>query len=618
MIQHIPQGGFLALKDNNINIEDINSELEQQGARTEILPGSNLILAAFEEFCGQGIWSGRQGYIAYDLDLTNQSELRALAGWSNQESFDQGELLITLYYRFGLGFIDRLRGQFAFALWDSKEAQLIIVTDPYGMRPVVYHQLSEGLVAASRIRQILIHPSVTTGINPEAIYHYLYFSAIPSPASIYKRIHKLEPGKGLIYKNDSLTRFTHYDIRYEPNHSYDVIHWLKHIPQAIEKAMANFVPLSEYSETGCFLSGGTDSSTVAGYYTALTGEPAKTFSIGFNEDKYNELSYAHIAAHHFGTRQHDYYITPEDVLKVVDYLCQIYDEPFGNSSVVPAYFCGKLAKENGVHVLLGGDGGDEIFGGNERYVKNLIFGLYHEFPGFFRKKILEPLIRFLPNIHPVHRANRYIRRANIPNPERFFSYNLLAERDSANVFCPEFLSQIDTACFMDLVRSLYDQVAYAQDTDKLLYIDMKLTITDNDLRKVSRMLELEGVRARYPLLDRDLVDFTASIPPNLKVKMGKNRYIFKRAMDRFLPDEIIKKKKHGMGLPIALWFKKDSALSAFLNDTLFSQQPRITQFVRPSFLNEMKAAFETDTTPYYGDNLWVFAVLELWLRQTNK
>jgi asparagine synthase (glutamine-hydrolysing) len=146
---------------------------------------------------------------------------------------------------------------------------------------------------------------------------------------------------------------------------------------------------------------------------------------------------------------------------------------------------------------------------------------------------------------------------------------------------------------------------------------MKFTITDNDLRKVTQMVEAVGVRVRYPLLDRDLVDFTATIPPTLKVKPGKNRYIFKRAMEGFLPHEIIKKIKHGMGLPVAPWFKKDSGLSELLNNTLFSGVPRITEYVRPEFINEIRSAFETDSTSYYGDNLWVLLMLELWIERNK-
>ena len=214
--------------------------------------------------------------------------------------------------------------------------------------------------------------------------------------------------------------------------------WKKRIRNEIQKAIQVFVPLSPYEQTGCFLSGGTDSSSVAGYYSQLAGKPAKTFSIGFDEAQYNELQYAEIASKHFKTDYNEYYVTPEDVIALIKKIPEIFDEPFGNASVIPAFYCAKYAAESGIKILLGGDGGDEIFGGNERYVSNLIFQRYHNLPGFFRKQMIEPLVSMFPDKSIFHKAKRYIRRANIPNPQRFYSYNLLAEIDPEKDFLPGF------------------------------------------------------------------------------------------------------------------------------------------------------------------------------------
>ena len=615
MNPHIPKGGFFAAKYSNSKLDDLEHRLKNSGAQTLTFHDEGLVLAAWKEFSGQGLWSDKNAAVAYDLDLTNEAELLKSLDLSRNECPDPGQLLWALYRKFGLDFLDRLRGAFGFALWDGEKGNLVVATDPYGIRPVAYSHKSGGLIAASRIKHILLAPDISTEIDPEAIYHYLFFQAICSPVSIYKDIRKLEPGKALYFENGSLKEFVHYDVRYQPDMSLRESHWVKTIPREVEKAVGVYVPLSPPEKTGCFLSGGTDSSSVVGYYRKLTGTPAKTFSIGFDEPGYNELDYAHIAARHFGTEQNDYYVTPKDVLDLLDVLPRIYDEPFANASVVPAYYCARMAREAGAEVLLGGDGGDEIFGGNERYVTNLVFERYFLLPRALRTLLFEPLLAKLPAAGAIYKAGRYIRRANMRNPERFFSYNLLAETDPAEIFRPDYLSQADTNCFINLARLHYDRAAPAHDTDRLLYIDMKFTITDNDLRKVTQMVEAAGVRVRYPLLDRDLVDFTATIPPTLKVKPGKNRYIFKQAMKGFLPQEIIKKTKHGMGLPVAPWFKSNSGLSELLNDTLFSGVPRITEYVRPEFIKEMKSAFETDSTSYYGDNLWVLLMLELWLRK---
>ncbi len=609
---NIPFGGFLATGGTNKALSNKTNLLKNAGADVYTDEESGIVLASFQEFDGQGVFSSGNEIMVYDLNLTNFENLKHLL--EDRSIANQGELICGLYHQFGIDFLDKLRGSFAFALWDRKNRKLLAATDFFGICPVVYLTDSSQWAIASRIKHLLLLPWVSHDMNPEAIYHYLFFSAIPSPVSIYKNIKKLEPGKGLMFEKGSVKEFTHYDIQYKPDISLPESNWIRAIPAEVEKAVAEYVKISNPEKTGCFLSGGTDSSSIAGYYTNLSGRPAKTFSIGFDDPKYNELGYAHIAANHFGTEQHDYYVTPKDVIQLIEILPEIYDEPFGNSSVVPAYYCAKLARESGVEVLLGGDGGDEIFGGNERYVTNLVFELYSTIPEILRSRILEPIIKRLPDFTPIFMAKRYIRRANIPNPGRFFSYNLLAETDAQSIFQPDFLAQIDTGCFLNLAKSLFQRVAPAHVTDRLLYIDMKFTITDNDLHKVTQMVESAGLRVRYPLLDRDLVDFTATIPPTFKVKRGKNRYIFKQAMEGFLPQEIIKKKKHGMGLPIASWFKKDSTLAASLYDTLFSSAPRITKYVRPQFLSKMKSAFEADTTSYYGSNLWVFLMLELWLK----
>ena len=615
MKPRIPKGGFFAAKYRNQKLADLEQRLKESGAQTLTFHDEGLVLGAWKEFPGQGLWSDKNAAVAYDFDLTNEAELLKLVDLGHNERPDSGQLLWALYRKIGLDFLDMLRGAFGFALWDGEKGNLVVATDPYGIRPVAYSHKSGGFVAASRIKHILLAPDISREIDHEAIYHYLFFHAICSPVSIYKDIRKLEPGKALYFENGSLKEFVHYDIRYQPDTSLSESHWIKTIPQEVEKAVKVYVPLSTPEKTGCFLSGGTDSSSVTGYYTKLTGNPARTFSIGFDEPGYNELDYAHIAASHFGTEQNDYYVTPKDVLDLIDVLPRIYDEPFANASVVPAYYCASMAREAGAEVLLGGDGGDEIFGGNERYVTNLVFERYFLLPRALRTLLLEPLLAKLPLVGPLYKTGRYIRRANMRNPARFFSYNLLAETDLAEIFRPNYLRQLDTNCFINLAKSHYDNAAPAHDTDRLLYIDMKFTITDNDLRKVTQMVEAAGVRVRYPLLDRDLVDFTATIPPTLKVKMGKNRYIFKQAMEEFLPHEIIKKAKHGMGLPIAPWFKTDLGLSELLNDTLFSGVPMIAEYVRPEFINEMKSAFEADNTSYYGDNLWILLILELWLRE---
>lgn len=614
MIPRVPTGGFFAASTAALaSPEHLLEQLRRAGAEAVHTAANGPVLAAWRELPGQGLWVGDRGAVAYDLDLSNEGALRALVGSTPGAPSDIGELLWELYRAFGETFLDRLRGAFGFALWDVGERRLLVATDPYGIRPVVHATCGGGLAVASRIGQLLHHPELSRRIDLEAVYHYLFYSAILSPYTIYEEIRRLEPGKLILYEKGRTRIERFYDIRYRPDGAAGESYWRRAIPLEVRGAVKRLAPLSDPEETGCFLSGGTDSSSVAGYYGQATGRPAQTFSIGFDEPGYNELDYAHIAVRCFGTRQHESFVTPEDVLALVEALPRLYDEPFGNSSVIPAFYCAAMAREVGVKVLLAGDGGDEIFGGNERYVTNLVFERYQAVPGPLRRGLLEPLLRALPGWGPVHQAQRYTRRANIPNPDRFFSYNLLAETDLRQVFVPGFLEQVDPECFLRIARAHWDRAAPAHPTDRLLYLDMKLTVTDNDLRKVTQMGEAAGVRVRYPFLDRDLVDFAATIPATLKVRPGRGRYAFKRAMEGFLPREIIEKTKHGFGLPVGPWFRSHPGLSSLLGDTLFSGTPRISEWLQPGFLAMLRRGFETDNVSYYGANLWVLLVLELWL-----
>lgn len=611
----ISMGGFAVARGPSESLAIFKHRAEDGGASSLFLAEDALMMAAWPEFEGQGMWHDGRVAIAFDTDLTNIDELRDyLCLPRDGAGQDLGRLMVELYRHEGINFLDRLRGQFAFALWDGVEQKLFVATDFYGIRPVVHTRGSEPFVAASRIRQLLCYPGISREIDPEGIYHYLFFQAICSPVSIYQDIRKLDPGTLLTLEPRGLSLRQYYDIAYNPRDQVKEEQWVARIPREIEQAVARFAPCSNPETTGCFLSGGTDSSSVSGFYTKIAGRPTRTFSIGFAEPKYNELEYAHIAARHFGTLQHDYQVTPGDVTVLLENLPYLYDEPFGNASVVPAYYCALLAKQNGVDVLLGGDGGDEIFGGNERYVTNLVFERYFSLPRIFREALLEPVVNRFSQKGIFRRASSYIRRAKIPNPDRFFSYNLLAEVSPNTVFQGDYLSRCDPGCFMDLARSHYRNAAPAHDTDRLLYIDMKFTITDNDLRKVTVMAESAGIRVRYPLLDRDLVDFSTTIPATYKVKPGKNRYIFKRAMKGLLPSEIIAKSKHGMGLPIATWFRKDPLLSALMHDVLFSGRPSLLEYVRPGFMEFLRSNFRQDETSYFGDTLWVYLMLELWLR----
>jgi asparagine synthase (glutamine-hydrolysing) len=363
-----------------------------------------------------------------------------------------------------------------------------------------------------------------------------------------------------------------------------------------------------------FLSGGTDSSTVSGLLTQVLGKPAETYSIGFGAEGFDETEYARIASRHFGTHHHEYYVTPDDVVKAIPIIAAAYDEPFGNASAVPTYLCAKRAREDGIDVMLAGDGGDEVFGGNARYAKQKIFEIYGRIPELLRHTVIEPLAFGAPGLSalmPFRKLQSYINQAKIPLPDRLESYNFLHLNPLASIFDPDFLGQIDEDACLAVMREPYARTDARSPINRMMHLDLKQTLADNDLRKVNRMCELAGVEVRYPLLDEEVMAFSAQLPENWKVKGLQLRYFFKEALRDFLPPEIIAKSKHGFGLPFGLWMEHHKPLQDMAYDSL--QAFRSRGYVQPAYIDNLIDQHRSGHASYYGVMIWVIMMLEQWL-----
>lgn len=564
-------------------------------------------------FDGGQVYENSRVAVTFDGSVYNARDL------SRDLSLEPGNtarLIAQLYELHGLDLLEILNGPCAVCIIDKSRNRVHVATDRYGIRPVVYLSDENRLICAPRIRDILALPGVDHGgLSAGSLVDYLNLSAIPSPRTIYRNVKKLPPGCCLTFSKDHfLPRLVqYYDIDYTgaPLDEREVIELL---PARIEGAVASIVSaeLDAGRQIGAFLSGGTDSSTVTGMIKKGSGH-VRTFSIGFDEPGYNELDFARIAVRHFGAEHHEYMVTSDDVLTAIDYLIDVFDEPFGNASAVPTYFCAKLAREHGVDTLLAGDGGDEIFGGNERYATGKIFSAYHKIPELFRKGLIEPLVGAAPAFHPVvEKGKKYIRRANIPQPDRFFSYNPVAALGIKNIFSPDFICQLDSHDLNGWARDLWAKAKADDELNRLLYLDMKFTITDNDLRKVTGMTEKAGVRVAYPLLDYRLVDFAAQMPVGLKVKGNRLRYGFKESLRGFLPPEIIAKQKHGFGLPIGVWTRSKKNIAELVRDVLLGSSCTIRPLLREGFLEEIFRIHQESGAAFYGDVIWHLLMLELW------
>ena len=269
--------------------------------------------------------------------------------------------------------------------------------------------------------------------------------------------------------------------------------------------------------------------------------------------------------------------------------------------------------------MFAGDGGDEIFAGNERYASDKIFDLYQRIPRFLRRTVTDPLLTLAPPTFPLMgRAHRYVRRSNLPNPRRILSYSLLLEQPPEEILCADFIAAADLEAALRTAVDHYDRPpSGTSPLNRLLYMDLQLTIADNDLRKVGGMTELAGVEVRYPLLDRRLVELSGRIPSSLKLRGFQKRYIFKRALANFLPPEILKKPKHGFGVPVALWMKTHDQWRDFVGDLLHDSRTRQRGYIQPHVLDTLWQQLDREGHSYYGDSLWPWLMLELWHREID-
>jgi asparagine synthase (glutamine-hydrolysing) len=281
---------------------------------------------------------------------------------------------------------------------------------------------------------------------------------------------------------------------------------------------------------------------------------------------------------------------------------------------VPVYYCAKLAKEHGLNVLLAGDGGDELFGGNQRYADQYVFSLYDRVPQALRALMLEPLSQ-IPGgekVLPLRKLRSYIAQAVTPMPARLETYNLFQRFGAENIFERDFLSATDAHHPASLQYETYHAARASSLINRMLALDWKFTLADNDLRKVGRMCGVAGIEARYPLLDDDLVDFSLRLPSDYKLRGRRLRYFFKRALSDFLPRETLAKKKHGFGLPFGLWARDHRALRELTYDTLTALKRR--HIIRATFIERLMHGHRDEHPSFYGGHIWVLVMLEQWLQ----
>lgn len=535
----------------------------------------------------------------------NSTELASMA--SSQGSLAAWQQLITTG---GWDAVKSVSGDFAVGFQDAAGRGFLAV-DRFAIRSLCYRVDGGQLRFAARADELA---DASTEIDPQAIFDYLYFHIIPSPRTIFKGIHRLPPGHYAIYENGEIKVLPYWVAEFveQPNPSFEELR--KEFRQLLCDAVANQL---DGGKPGCFLSGGTDSSTVAGMIGEASGRQAATYSIGFKAEGYDEMEFARIAARHFKTEHHEYYVTPVDLVRSIADVAQYYDQPFGNSSALPAYYCAKMAREDGVSKILAGDGGDELFGGNTRYAKQKVFGYYDAVPGSLRAALLEPLLLKTPlgRLPIARKGASYIEQAKEAMPDRNQKYNILYRLGINEIFSPDFLGAINLDEPINQQRAIWSEARTTSDTNRELAFDWRYTLAECDLPKVVGTTQLAGIDVGFPMLDYRLLDFSMRLPVSYKLKGLKLRWFFKEALRGFLPVEILTKKKQGFGLPFGVWTAKNDALKTLAENSVCGLVDR--KILRADFVNALFSRYLYEHPGYYGEMIWISMMLEQWLRGKN-
>ena len=544
-------------------------------------------------------------WAVFNGEIYNFEELRRdlqARGHSFSTATDT-EVIVHLYEERGARCVEDLRGMFAFAVWDEREQCLLLARDRVGIKPLYYWQGSGRLAFASELKAILELPEVERELDWKALGHVLTFLTTPKAESIVQGVRKLEPGMVLKASARGVRLSRYWDLQWAPDYGRTEAQLAEELQARLEESvrlhMVSDVPL------GAFLSGGVDSSAVVASMARLSPQPVKTFSIGFVEDDYNELRHAARVARAFGTEHHELILEP-DVLSVIEDLAWHLDEPFGDPSAIPTYMVSKLAAEH-VKVVLSGDGGDELFAGYDRYRVEARERRLERMAAPVRWS-LAALARRAPE---GMKGRGFLRHMSLAGLERYMDAATFFRREEQReLLQPEAFARVSAG---DPGQEMAGQVAGAGGhwLSALQQLDVKAYLPLDILTKVDRMSMAHSIEARVPLLDHKLLEFAATVPPDLLLRQGTGKYIFKRALRGILPAEIIDRPKQGFAIPLGRWFR--GRMSEFVRELLLSENARQRGVFDAGYVERL--LMRNETGPNLDFQLWTLISFELWARR---
>ncbi|MGC8658012.1 MAG: asparagine synthase (glutamine-hydrolyzing) [Desulfomonilaceae bacterium] len=525
------------------------------------------------------------------------------------------EVLLKAYLCYGEKCLDALEGMFAFVIWDAKSKSLFAARDRLGKKPF-YYTIQNGIFAfASELLSFRNLPFIRLEIDKKSIARYLTYEYVPTPHSIYRNIFKLRPGHFLKFREGNLETRRYWDLPVpHENTALSDEECCERIRSllggAVKKRLISDVPL------GVFLSGGIDSSAVVALMSEIvSGHEIKTFSIGFQESSYDESPYSRLVSKQFGTDHYEEILSALDAGSLLPDIVSRQDEPMSDPSVVPTFLLSQITRKK-VTVALGGDGGDELFGGYEYFTGSMLSDYYLKIPKILRDRVIKPVCNFLPSstgyVNPRHVAQKFINGAEAPEWLRSQIWVGAFSQDFERALWTDFpFSPSDPLGLYNETRRLFQNFRAATSLDKVFYLFAKQYLLDYILVKVDRCSMMNALEVRAPFLDKDVVEFVFSLPSRLKIKRFERKYLLKKALKNHLPASILHRKKRGFLIPTALWLKQN--LRPLVEETLGERNLKEQGLFEPKIVAEM-VSLHNEGRVDYRKELWTLLVLQLWLK----
>ncbi|MCI0417946.1 MAG: asparagine synthase (glutamine-hydrolyzing) [Acidobacteria bacterium] len=523
------------------------------------------------------------------------------------------EVILHLYEELGDRCVERLRGMFAFAIWDQQSRTLFLARDRLGVKPLYYALLPSRCVFGSELKAIIHDPSVPRELDLETLDHYFSLLYVPSPRTIFRHVSKLPPGHTLTVSSDSATLRQYWDVQFDPQRTEGMTEsaiadrLLELLTECVDIRLMSEVPL------GAFLSGGIDSSAIVALMSRLTGKPVQTAAIGFQEDQYNELPYARLVAEKFKA-DHNEYIVEAKASEVIDKLAWHFDEPFADASAVPTYYVSRMARQR-VTVALSGDGGDENFAGYRRYYFDLLENRLRSYlPGWVRSSVIAGVARIYPKadwLPQFLRAKTLLTNLSLPPEEGYFrSVSGIEDSLKVRLLSADFRGQLNGhSRASDLLAGYFERSKAPDPLSAVQYVDIKTYLADDICTKVDRASMANSLEVRNPFLDHRLVEFAAGIHWQHKLRKTEGKHILKRTLHSLLPPEILYRRKMGFRLPIARWLRHDLLIfSQERLEVLGRRHPSIFDSKSMhGLLQEHRSGFRDHSTA-----LWALLMFQMW------